>query len=85
MRELSMEKKYAHDELIDKMKSPGWAVVTDDKQHVAAGSLEDVLKATHERHASGAHTGIIQQVETAIELDMLQIEMLWRYLGLPVA
>ena len=78
-----MPKKYTHDELVEQMKSPGW-------QHAAGadkagpGTLEDALKASHQRHKSGEHPGLIQQIETTVELDMLQIEKLWRYLGLPV-
>jgi hypothetical protein len=79
-----MAEKYTHDELVEQVKSPGWALVTDEKSKPITGSLEDVLKATHERHANGEEPGLIQQIETTIELDMLQIEQLWRYLGLPV-
>jgi len=27
---------------------------------------------------------LIEEIETSVELDMLQIAQLWRYLGLPV-
>jgi hypothetical protein len=79
-----MDKKYTHDELIERMKSPGWSALADDKDEAAAGSLEDVVRAAHGRHSSGNAPGLIRQIETTIELDMLQLEMLWRYLGLPV-
>lgn len=79
-----MEKKYTHDELVEQIKSPGWAVVTSEKDKAATGSLEDVLKASHEKHVKGEKPGLIQQIETAIELDMIQIELLWNHLGLPV-
>ena len=78
-----MAEKYTHDELVERVKSPGWALVTDEKDKPVTGSLEDVLKASHERRGSGEKPGLIQQIETTIELDMLQIEQLWRYLGLP--
>jgi hypothetical protein len=32
----------------------------------------------------GDAPGRIEELETAIELDIIQIEKLWRYLGLPV-
>jgi hypothetical protein len=79
-----MEKKYTHDELVARMKSPGWTVVTDTGEHAHSGSLEDTLKASHERRGNGEKPGLIRQIETTIELDMIQIEVLWRYLGLPL-
>jgi hypothetical protein len=42
------------------------------------------LKAGHERKQRGEKPGVIRQLENEIELDMLQVEKLWRYLGLPV-
>ena len=48
------------------------------------GTLEDALKSGHARHAQGHAPGRIEELETAIELDLIQIEKLWRYLGLPV-
>jgi hypothetical protein len=79
-----MDKKYSHDELVERIKSPGWTVVTDKDDSAQTVSLEDALKTSHERRAKGEKPGIIRQIETAIELDMIDIEMLWRYLGLPV-
>jgi hypothetical protein len=74
-----MANKYSDDELQRLVKSPGWK-----DAHGASGTLEEVLKAGHQRQQSGEKPGLVQQIETAIELDMLQIEKLWRYLGLPV-
>lgn len=79
-----MANKYTDDELVELVKSPGWGLVTEKDDKVASGTLEDVLKANHQRRQSGETPGLIQQLETTIELDMLQIEMLWRYLGLPI-
>jgi hypothetical protein len=45
------------------------------------GTLEEVLKSGHQQRGQAAR---IQELETTIELDMIQIEKLWRYLGLPV-
>src|ERR1700720_608263 len=36
------------------------------------------------RRARGEHPGIVKRIETSIELEMLQLEQLWRNLGLPV-
>jgi hypothetical protein len=70
-----MTRKYTHEELVERVKSPGWA--TKDGQ--VTGSLEDVLTAAHKDRK-----GPIAELETEIELDMIQIEKLWLYLGLPV-
>ena len=79
-----MAEKLTHDELVEQVKSPGWTLVTDRKDVPVTGSLEQVLKVSHEKHSKGEAPGLIRQIETMIELDMLQIEQLWRYLGLPV-
>lgn len=79
-----MSDKYTDEELVGLIKSSGWAV--DDKKNdkPVAGTLEDVLKARHQQHQRGENSGLITQLETSMELDMIQIEKLWRYLGLPV-
>jgi len=79
-----MPKKYTDEELVGLIKSSGWAL--DDKKNPTpiAGTLEDVLKARHQQHQSGEELGLIRRLETSAELDMIQIEKLWRYLGLPV-
>jgi hypothetical protein len=74
-----MANKISDDELQRLMKSPGWK-----DEHGASGTLEDVLKAGHERRKNGGKPSLIRQIENEIELDLLQIEKLWRYLGLPV-
>jgi len=74
-----MPNKYSDDELKGMVKSTGWK---DDKG--TSGTLEDVLKASHQRRQGGENPSLIRQLENEVELDMLQIEKLWRYLGLPV-
>jgi hypothetical protein len=78
-----MPDKYTDDELAKRVKSPGWRLVSKDDDAVT-GTLEHVLGVTHERRAGGQAPGLIEEIETRIELDMIQIELLWRYLGLPV-
>ena len=79
-----MANKYAHAELKERMKSPGWGLVAGKDGEPVTGTLEDVLKITHGRHKSGREPGLIKEMGTAIELDMIQVELLWSYLGLPV-
>jgi hypothetical protein len=78
-----MAKQYSDDELTNRVTTPGWQIDPKDGKPVT-GTLEEVLKDGHARHASGHAPGRIEELETAIELDMIQIEKLWRYLGLPV-
>jgi len=79
-----MPGKYTHDELTKRVKSPGWRLVTGKKDdNTVTGTLEHVLGVTHERRKGGQAPGLIQEIETKIELEMNQIELLWRYLGLP--
>ena len=79
-----MANPYTDDELTRRVKSPGWRLVAGGSDDHLTGTLEDVLKATHQRRESGQPSGLIEELETSIELDMLQIEKLWLYLGLPV-
>ncbi len=79
-----MTDKYSHEELVEKVDTPGWRVVSDDEDKARGGTLGEVLQATHESHQKGEHPGLIQEIETAIELDLIQMQQLWRYLGLPV-
>jgi hypothetical protein len=79
-----MDGKYSPEELAELAKSPGWHLDAGDQDKPATGSLEDVAKAAHAQLSSGKRPGIVKQIETSIELDMLQLEQLWRYLGLPV-
>ncbi len=74
---------YTQDDLKGRMKSPGWALITGQKEQSISGTLAELLGITHDRHKRGHAPGLIREIETAIELDMIQIEQLWRYLGLP--
>ena len=78
-----MASRYTDEELEKRVTSPGWQIDPADGAPVS-GTLEQVLKDGHARQASGGAPGRIAELETAIELDMIQIEKLWRYLGLPV-
>jgi hypothetical protein len=80
-----MANHYDEDDLTRRLASPGWRLVTGKKDdHSVTGTLEHVVRVTHDRKARGSAPGLIQEIETAIELDLIQIEKLWRYLGLPV-
>ena len=76
--------KYSDDELKIKLGNSGWRLDSTHKDHILSGTLKDVLEFMHEKHKAGVPRGLIQEIETKIELDMIQVELLWRYLGLPV-
>jgi hypothetical protein len=82
--EPKMVEKYTHDELVEQIKKPGWTLNTEEPDKAVSGTLEDLLNTTHQRQTAGHVPGLIKQAETSIELDMIEIEKLWRYLGLPV-
>lgn len=79
-----MAKNYTSDELIDRLKKPGWVLVTGNQAMPLQGTLSQMVEATHDRNSKGHATGYIKEIETAIEVDMLQIQELWHHLGLPV-
>jgi len=76
------DKTYSDDELKARRTSPGWQLEADETKH--EGTLEDVARIAHERHQRGEHPGLIKEIENSVELEMLQLEQLWRALGLPV-
>jgi hypothetical protein len=80
-----MTKKPTHDELVKQLHTPGWRLVTEeeDQPDTASGTLKDMLETTHERKKRKKEPGLIQNIETTLELDAIQIQNLWHYLGLP--
>jgi len=75
---------YTHDDLKGRMKSPGWAMITGRNELSPSSTLENILGATHSRQSRGHVPGLIREIATGIELDMIQVEQLWQHLGLPV-
>jgi len=80
-----MVRKLSLKDLIERLETPGWRLVTDenDKSKPDTGTLKDVLETTHRRHRRKEAPAFIKQVETSVELDMIQIQQLWQHLGLP--
>jgi len=73
-----MTEKPTHDELVKQLHTPGWRLVAEDDE-AKSGTLKEVLEETHARKAPG----LIRHIETTLELDAIQIQNLWHYLGLP--
>ena len=77
-----MTEKPTHDELVKRLHTPGWRLVAEDDE-AKSGTLKDVLEETHARRKHKKEPGLIQHIETTLELDAIQIQNLWHYLGLP--
>lgn len=77
-----MSNKLTHDELAKQIHTAGWQL-TDKHSETMTGTLSGVLTESHSRKSKGGQPGKIKQIETAIELEMFQIEQLWQHLGLP--
>jgi hypothetical protein len=45
------------------------------------GTLEDMARQAHADRAK--NPGVVKEIETAIELEMIQLQQLWHHLGLP--
>jgi hypothetical protein len=78
-----MAGKLSLKELIARLHTPGWQLVTDKEDRPHTGTLKEVLETTHQRHQEKRTPGLIRQIETTVELDMIQIEQLWHHMGLP--
>ena len=73
------------EDLTGRLGSPGWRLKAEKPDgKPVTGTLEHVVRVTHDRKSSGQSPGLIEEIETRVELDLIQIEKLWRYLGLPV-
>lgn len=76
--------KLTHDELTERLDEPGWRTIAGNKAMPLEGTLRQMVEAAHERHKQGRAAGLLQHIATQIEIDMIQLENLWHYLGLPV-
>ena len=78
-----MTNKDSDKDLASQLNSPGWRLTGDHPDQSVSGTLGEVVTESHSRKARGEHPGRVQQIVTAIELDLIQIEQLWQHLGLP--
>jgi hypothetical protein len=79
-----MTRKLSLKDLIGRLDTPGWHLVTDEDDKPESGTLKDVLETSHRHHRRKSAVGFIKQVETSVELDMIQVQQLWQHLGLPM-
>ena len=75
-----MPNDYSPDDLKKRLTQPGWQR-TDANGRSETGTLKDLATKAHEERAK--HPGTIREIETAIELELIQLQQLWHYLGLP--
>jgi hypothetical protein len=71
---------YTQDDLTRKLNQPGWQRTTPSGQN-QTGTLKDMAVSAHADRAK--HPGAVKEVETAVELELIQLQKLWEYLGLP--
>jgi len=79
-----MAEKLPHDKLIERLDEPGWRAVTGNKATPVEGTLRQMVEAAHDERKQGRATRLLQHIATEVEIDMIQLENLWHYLGLPV-
>lgn len=75
-----MPNDYSHDDLTNRLTKPGWQRITPSGT-TETGTLKELATKAHAERAK--HPGVIKEIETAIELELLQLQQLWHYLGLP--
>lgn len=78
-----MTDKPTRDDLTKKLDAPGWQLTGEAPDKSVTGTLGEVLTESHARKSRGRPAGRIADIETAIELELFQIEQLWQHLGLP--
>jgi hypothetical protein len=75
-----MPNNYSQDDLTGRLAKPGWQR-TDANGATETGTLKDMATKAHAERAK--HPGVIKEIETAVELELIQLQQLWHYLGLP--
>jgi len=78
-----MSDEHSHEHLVDLLKTPGWRLLSQKKEPGNTGTLEYTVREAHAQKQKGGAPGVIERIENAVVLDLVQIETLWRYLGLP--
>ena len=76
--------KYDLEQLKQKLGAAGWRAQDEGGGAPLEGTLSDAAKAAHARHIQGQPAGRLHEIETEIEVDLFQLQELWRHMGLPV-
>lgn len=73
------------EDLISQLSSTGWDLKTGiDGAPLQEYTLEQAVRAAHSKHKSGEDYGVIAHLQNAIELDLIELQLLWEHLGLPL-
>ena len=75
-----MPNDYSQDDLTNRLTKSGWQR-TDATGTTERGTLKDMATKAHADRAK--HPGVVKEIETAVELELIQLQQLWHYLGLP--
>jgi hypothetical protein len=77
--------KLSSNELVAMLQTKGWDLVTASQTvPIKNSNLEKPLRTTHARHKMGENPKLILNLETAFELDLIQMQELWEHLGVPM-
>ena len=74
---------YSLEDLKRKLTDDGWRTDTGSSTFPVRGTLGEMVEAAHGRRKSGQAVGIVEEIETEIKIDILQLEELWQHMGLP--
>lgn len=74
---------YSLEDLKQKLTDDGWRTDTGNSAFPVQGTLGEMVHGAHGRRKNGQTVGIIEEIATEVKIDMLQLEELWRHMGLP--
>ena len=58
-------------------------MVTGNTIFPVMGTLAQMAEIAHARRREGKSAGYLEEIETKVEIDILQLEELWQHMGLP--
>ena len=74
---------YSLEDLKRKLADGGWRTNTGSSAFPVQGTLGEMVEGAHGRRKSGQAVGVVEEIETEIKIDILQLEELWWHMGLP--
>ncbi len=75
--------QYSLDDLKQRLGHPGWRNKVGNDVAPFEGTLKQAVEAAHDRHTKGHAIGHLEEIETGITVDLMQLQELWRHMGLP--
>lgn len=68
--------QYSLEDLKQKLGSAGWRNKSGDDTAPFEGTLKQALEAAHDRHTKGQAVGHLEEIETEIKVDLMQLQKL---------